>query len=168
MLEATIKSLSIKIATCPHCSRQRPYYLDDENVPIPLVIPFYDTNHELKEIRINDDPGNPISYFINRTTFVDLNVNYSDDELINKKIEIIDYEELKITERHTVKSNTKNTIVITKRFNGQKFYKRYQDDKPFYRFKDVEPVDFSKAKKNLYSLNVFNCECGNKYTVEKV
>jgi hypothetical protein len=167
MLEATVKSLSIKIATCPYCSNQRPYYLDDENVPIPLLIPFYDTNHELGEIRTNYDPGSLISSFINRTTFVDSNANYSDNELVNKKIEIID-EELSILERHTVKSNKKDTIVITKRFNGQRFYKQYQDNKPFYRFKDVEPMDFSKAKKNLYSLNVFNCECGNKYTVEKV
>jgi hypothetical protein len=167
MLEATVKSLSIKIATCPHCSRQRPYYLDDEDAPIPLVIPFYNGNYELREIKINYDPGNLISSFVNKSTFVDSSATYSDNELVDRKIEIIDGE-LNILERHTVKSNTKDTITIVNKFSGQRFYKQYQDNKPFYRFKDVEPMDFSKAKKNLYSLNVFNCECGNKYTVEKV
>jgi hypothetical protein len=167
MLAATVKNLNIKIATCPYCNRQRPYYLDDGNSPIPLSIPFYNTNQELKEVRTNYDPGNLISSFLNKSCFIDSGANYKDDDLIGKFVEIID-EDLKVLETHIIKSNTKDTIQIKDKFNGHRFYKQYSINTPFYRFKDEDEVDSDKAKKSLYVNNIFKCECGNRYTVEKV
>jgi len=167
MLEAVVKSLNIKLATCPYCSRQRPYYLDDSNSPIPLLIPFYNILHESREMHVNSDSGNLISSFINKTTLKDDDASYQDDELVDKVIEIID-ENLKVLETNVVKSNTKDTIVVSNKFSGQRFYKQYVNNIVFYRFKGTKVMDSKKAKKSLYSNNVFMCECGEKYLVEKM